>query len=1277
MKKINNLGTFNSLAELKAKYPQGAVEGDYAKVGTTDYVWDIYTSSWVDPDNIPTPVDPTSLPREMQTFSGDVTVIHNLTVVGTLKAKKIKQPNVGLFNTLASLKASYPSPEVGMWAVVGTSVPGAIYACNTAGTWTATGQTGGVDGIDLEPLADEATMRKNADKKLGEHMHYFFGEYSKNDVVFTKDTLPVGTKILVKFTMVGTRADMRIKDASGTNIKSFEVIDTAQAGETVTFAEYTLPSNYDKAVIGTYGNSVVLDITCPDIDATKLADALATEKAARIAGDAAAVTTSRLADGCVTETKVNFIKITSDNLFNKATALEDKLINASNGALVTTSGIITSDYIAVKASTAYHWLGTQTAYGYAFYDADKTLLTYGAKGTTNDKNAHGSATSPATAAYLRVSFPTSQKTTAQVNEETWKDFDEYRYGIDDDLLPSQDGPVDGSRIVNKTIKPEKTTFFTSARSVRNLYNPETATEGKYIIASNGSLGNASTLCVSDYIPVTSGKTYFWYGRQTSWGYAFYDTNKSLLAFGAKGTQNDTGIGSAEAPADAKYLRVSFKISDNASNLVNEGVDMLSVDSLHLESIMGQQADSSSASSMADGDELTLSGFPVYISKQLAMVFSCKFDTFTSVSLGQRNGYVVVDTDNVHVYGNNTSGGFGLRQTIAHGLTISGGLRLMLFVDGAKTSDTTMAATLTLSTATGYKIIKINSWYYTHGGAVFADVSQATTDATLAATCLDFKSPVWAFGDSYFGLSKPRWPYVMRELGYFNYYFEGLGGGTSFDMYHEMEKALKFGTPKYLLWCLGMNDPDTNNTTPNANWLTVQGYIKEYCKDNGIELILATIPNTPTRNNYAKNNHVRNSGYRYIDFALAVNGEASGASWYDGMLNADNVHPNELGAQALASQVLIDFPELMEICKTPATSTDIDLSGLATTSYVDKSIDEANGRFVFKNVIATNLFTSSEIAQGNTIKVKYKASANGSANVLVYSNTGTILKRFETASVVAGQEYEFENYVLPSNYARVYATNYQYLDVSVTMVGWSNAELHAAINSITPPSPTPSIDVVQDTGTSTTSVMSQNAVTTKLADAKEVHVGTSAPTGSEKIWINPSENFLQVTDELGNSSTKVMSQKGVNDALAGAGTKPLEFIKSVTIPADQRSTSLLDNFNDFRRLIIIGDQPTAPATSVSGYINISDGVDYLSTMKKNLILITNAKCFFSYDIENYGIMVITKKATRTQRDTWVSGQLGNTGYFEGSTAERNYVVIHSNASSGFGVELTFNIYGIKK
>ena len=76
----------------------------------------------------------------------------------------------------------------------------------------------------------------------------------------------------------------------------------------------------------------------------------------------------------------------------------------------------------------------------------------------------------------------------------------------------------------------------------------------------------------------------------------------------------------------------------------------------------------------------------------------------------------------------------------------------------------------------------------------------------------------------------------------------------------------------------------------------------------IQLVLATIPTVPTINNEYKNDYVRNSGYRYIDFANAVGAQADG-TWFSGMLSDDGIHPTDNGAKALFGEAIIDLPEL--------------------------------------------------------------------------------------------------------------------------------------------------------------------------------------------------------------------------------------------------------------------------------------------------------------------------------------------------------------------------------
>lgn len=185
-----------------------------------------------------------------------------------------------------------------------------------------------------------------------------------------------------------------------------------------------------------------------------------------------------------------------------------------------------------------------------------------------------------------------------------------------------------------------------------------------------------------------------------------------------------------------------------------------------------------------------------------------------------------------------------------------------------------------------------------------------TDAKAVWCFLNATTNIYAFGDSYFSWSEKRWVYYLAEDGYADHVLtDAFTGRSSVEALESFKNIMKLGHPKYVFWCLGMNDRDT--TEPNANWMNAYEYVKAYCEDNGIILILATIPcvSNDLYKNEPKNAVVRASGLRYVDFAKAVGAEAEGSGWYDGMLDTDYVHPTALGAKTLYAQVLSDFPEI--------------------------------------------------------------------------------------------------------------------------------------------------------------------------------------------------------------------------------------------------------------------------------------------------------------------------------------------------------------------------------
>lgn len=191
-------------------------------------------------------------------------------------------------------------------------------------------------------------------------------------------------------------------------------------------------------------------------------------------------------------------------------------------------------------------------------------------------------------------------------------------------------------------------------------------------------------------------------------------------------------------------------------------------------------------------------------------------------------------------------------------------------------------------------------------------NSALSDVIFTIGCATINHSVWVFGDSYLGMKDgdtARWPHYAYENGYVkNAMFCGSTGSGSEEFNLWYDSLIAIGRPKTVVCCMGMNYPSDGTTAPTSTWKTdIEKLIAE-SQVQGFDLILATIPSIPTKNNEQKNAYVRNSGYRYIDFAKAVGAQADG-TWYAGMLASDNVHPTITGAIALYSMAISSVPEL--------------------------------------------------------------------------------------------------------------------------------------------------------------------------------------------------------------------------------------------------------------------------------------------------------------------------------------------------------------------------------
>ena len=240
--------------------------------------------------------------------------------------------------------------------------------------------------------------------------------------------------------------------------------------------------------------------------------------------------------------------------------------------------------------------------------------------------------------------------------------------------------------------------------------------------------------------------------------------------------------------------------------------------------------------------------------------------------------------------------------VAHGLELSGKVKITVKVGFGK-------AKVSIESGNDKFVSGEFKWGGRDGKIFAKSIGVELKNVELTWSSTDYEKEIWLFGDSYFNMTDPnRWPSYLLGDGYTNYFMSGFPGRNTQSGLEDFKRALEHGTPKFAVWCLGMNNGDSESGV-SESWKNATEEFLAICAEKGITPILSTIPNTPTVINSFKNEYVKSLGHRYIDFAAAVGGTQLGSSWISGMLAADNVHPAASGAKALYVQVKIDFPEL--------------------------------------------------------------------------------------------------------------------------------------------------------------------------------------------------------------------------------------------------------------------------------------------------------------------------------------------------------------------------------
>lgn len=483
-----------------------------------------------------------------------------------------------------------------------------------------------------------------------------------------------------------------------------------------------------------------------------------------------------------------------------------------------------------------------------------------------------------------------------------------------------DSTIIGDKIKDHAITPVKTAFFDTLKSTNlfNLNDPDVVPG--FSLTNNGFPTNPNSQWITTgFIKVNAGDIIYYGNNGIRFNTRFiigYNSNKAKVSGG-----EDTNREYFVVPIGTEYIRGSFNFITYKLFQINVGSikpyeeyfdekfklhkeyiddkDLIRVEK-NINSVRGENSNVSKFNLLLASTVYAINDFPFHPKKGISFSLSIYFSSFGGVTVGkgyQKYRGIYYEITPTHIIQKRFETAEIVGTPVAHGLTISSFLRFSVSInDNAK-------ANVVLFSKGGQFKHTFTTYYEYNYEAFVLPGTHPLSDVVLTFGSGDFKKSVWVFTDSYGGVASNRWPGVIKDMGYFDFLLNGLAGQSSNNAYPDLIRSLNYGTPKYLLWFLGMNDSDVNYINNFTRVISL-------CNAKGIELILSTIPTVPTRNKEIISQTVRDSGFRYVDFYKAVGANDTG-NWYEGYLSADGIHPTDLGAQALANQILIDFPEIMQ------------------------------------------------------------------------------------------------------------------------------------------------------------------------------------------------------------------------------------------------------------------------------------------------------------------------------------------------------------------------------
>lgn len=444
-------------------------------------------------------------------------------------------------------------------------------------------------------------------------------------------------------------------------------------------------------------------------------------------------------------------------------------------------------------------------------------------------------------------------------------------------------------------------------------------ENKYINHS-GTISSLEGLCCTDFVPYVPTEIKFKdlrYNANYISAIAFYDNNKSFIkALYDFDASSEHTVQLEDIPSNAAYIRMSSLMTSEPEVRLYSFADTIKAindakSSSGVETKRGLLSEF--RASLVGGNSMSMYVPNIKNGKNIS--FCADVQAFGSIDIRYGNDYayyrkgsIRIDSNDLIVYSPNSVQDVELVR-VAHGLTISSFLYVQI------KGDVGGLATISISSSNGTYIKELSkgSFYGCVGDIVVSSNGSTLSNCILCYGSPDLQEETWLYGDSYLDY----WTIPAIEAGHNHFLNDGHSGRKTEDALVSFKKELEMHTPpKRVLWCMGMNNFDTD-TEINAAYKSATDEMISICDSLGIEVILCTIPNcwnynaqgSSVRHTF-KNQYVKDSGKRFVDVAHALGADRGvDVDWFEGLRQTNDIHPSSLGAKILMQYIVSQVPEL--------------------------------------------------------------------------------------------------------------------------------------------------------------------------------------------------------------------------------------------------------------------------------------------------------------------------------------------------------------------------------